>query len=61
MSNSIHIVLVLMRRCPVALAYFGENKTGIILIMCSVFPLINLTIKNEITLRMDTINPEETK
>ena len=39
MSNAIHIVLLLMKRCPVALAYLYENKTGIILIMCSVFSI----------------------
>jgi hypothetical protein len=53
---------LLIKRCPVALVYLYENKIGIMLIMCSgFFPLINLTIKNKITIRMETINTEETK
>jgi len=39
MSNAIHIVLLLMKRCPVALAYLYENKIGIMLIICSVFSI----------------------
>ena len=39
MSNAIHIVLLLIKRCPVALAYLYENKIGIMLIMCSVFSI----------------------
>jgi hypothetical protein len=39
MSNSIHIVLLLMKRCAVEFAYLHDNKTGIILILCSVFSI----------------------